>query len=247
MSIINKLLGKDRRLKNPVPIPVKTDIHSHLIPGIDDGSQSLEESIHLIKKLYQLGYRKIITTPHIMGDHFRNNTQIITDGLKIVQDEVAKQGIDVVLEAASEYYIDDHFMKLLEKDDILSFGDRYVLVETNAINYTELIRNAFWQMGLSGYKPIFAHPERYSYLWNDFDRYHEFHDMGIFLQINLVSLSGFYSQKVKEIAERLIDENLVSFIGTDTHEMRYIEGIHESLHSPYMNKLKDMKLLNDTL
>jgi len=247
MSILGKLIGREKRLKKPAQIPVKTDIHSHLIPGIDDGSQSIEESIDLIRELVNLGYRKIITTPHIMGDHYRNNIQIIRDGLERVKEEVAKQGIEVHLEAASEYYIDDHFMNLLEKKEILSFGDNYVLVETNAINYTELIRNAFWQMGLNGYKPIFAHPERYSYLWNDFDRYHEFKDMGIHMQINLVSLSGFYSPQVKDIAERLIDENLVDFIGTDTHEMRYIHGLHEALYSPYMNKLKEMKLLNDTL
>ncbi|MBL6962286.1 MAG: capsular biosynthesis protein [Bacteroidetes bacterium] len=247
MSIIDKLLGKNKRLKNPVPIPVKTDIHSHLVPGIDDGSQSLEESVKLIRELQKLGFRKIITTPHIMGDHYRNNIQNIRDGLEKVKDELAKQGIEIPLETASEYYIDDHFMELLKKDEILSFGDRYVLVETNAINYTEIIRTAFWQMGLSGYKVVLAHPERYAYLWNDFDRFHEYKDMGIFLQINLVSLSGFYSQKVREIAERLIDENLVDFIGSDTHEIRYIEGIHESLHSPYMHKLKELKLLNDTL
>jgi protein-tyrosine phosphatase len=247
MSILHKLIGKEKKLKKPVNIPVQTDIHSHLVPGIDDGSQSLEESIELIRELHQLGYRKIITTPHIMGDHYRNNIPIIREGLEKLREEVDKQGIDVKLEAASEYYIDDHFMSLLEKKEILSFGDNYVLVETNAINYTELIRNAFWQMGLNGYKPVFAHPERYVYLWNDFDRYHEFKDMGIHLQINLVSLSGFYSPQVKEIAERLIDANLVDFVGTDTHEMRYVEALQAAMYSPYMKKLSEMNLLNDSL
>jgi len=247
MSIFNKLFGKPSILKEPVNIPVNIDIHSHLVPGIDDGSQSMDESIKLIKELKSLGYTKLITTPHIMGDYFKNDEYSIISGLKMLRQELSTQEISIEIDAASEYYIDDHFMKLIEKGEILSFGDKYVLVETNTINFNEFTRTAFFELGLAGYRPVLAHPERYTYMWNNFERYQEFKDIGILFQINLVSLSGFYSQKVKEITEKLIDENMVDFVGTDTHEMRYVDALRQAMYSPYMIKLSELKLLNNTL
>jgi len=247
MSLFNKFFGKQRLLKEAAKIPVKTDIHSHLIPNIDDGSQSMEESIKLITELKSLGFKKLITTPHIMSDYFKNDHYTIGNGLKMLMQEVNERKIEIEIEAASEYYIDEHFMKLIEKNELLWFGDKYVLVETNTINFNQYIRNAFFELGLTGYRPVLAHPERYTYMWNNFDRYYEFRDQGILFQINLISLSGFYSQKVKEVAEKMIDENLVNFIGTDTHEMRYIDGLKQAMFNPYMLKLQEMNLLNDTL
>jgi len=247
MNLIRNIFGKERKLSKATDIPVTTDIHSHLVPGIDDGSESMEESISLIKALQQMGYKKIITTPHIMGDFYKNTSTIIREGYAALKEEISKQQIDIELEVACEYYIDDHFMNLIEKDDILSFGKRYVLVESNTINYTEIVRKAFFNLGIAGYQPVFAHPERYYYLWKDFNRYHEFHDMGIYFQLNIVSLAGYYSSTVKGIAEKLIDARLVDFIGSDLHEMRYADAMMAARFSPYMNKLKDLNLLNNTL
>ena len=228
-------------------IPVKTDIHSHLIPSLDDGSQSMEESIHLIRSLHDLGYTKLITTPHIMGDYYKNTSSGIRESFSQLKEEVQRQGINIEMEVACEYYIDDHFMDLIEKDDILSFGDRYVLVETNTINYTEIVRKAFFNLGIAGYKVVLAHPERYYYLWKDFNRYYEFHDMGILFQLNIVSLAGYYSHNVKKIAEKLVDAGLIDFIGSDLHESRYLHALHSARYSPYMLKLQEMSLLNDSL
>ena len=228
-------------------IPVKTDIHSHLIPTLDDGSQSMEESIYLIRSLHDLGYTKLITTPHIMGDYYKNTSSGIRESFSQLKEEVQRQGINIEMEVACEYYIDDHFMNLIEKDDIMSFGDRYVLVETNTINYTEIVRKAFFNLGIAGYKAVLAHPERYYYLWKDFNRYYEFHDMGILFQLNIVSLAGYYSQNVKKIAEKLVDAGLIDFIGSDLHESRYLHALHAARYSPYMLKLQELSLLNDSL
>lgn len=247
MSVFSGFLGKDKKLKTPMPVPVSVDIHSHLIPGIDDGCQTLEESLSLISEMIKMGFRKIITTPHIMGDYFQNDSTIIRQGLIMLQQEMVKHNLTIDIEAASEYYVDDHFLSLIEKNDLLWFGDKYVLIETNTINFNEYVRKAIFELGLAGYKPILAHPERYTYMWNNFNRYFELKDMGVYFQINLVSLSGFYNQRVKETAEKLIDENLVDFIGTDAHEIRYLEAFRQALSSRKMLKLSEMNLLNDSL
>jgi len=247
MAFFSNILGKERKLKQAEKLPVATDIHSHLIPGIDDGSQSMAESVDLIKEMIGIGFRKIITTPHIMGDYFKNDSEIIRQGLKALRQELEAQKITIDIEVASEYYIDDHFLSLIQKNDLLWFGDKYVLIETNTINFNEYIRTAIFELGLAGYKPVLAHPERYTYMWNNFNRYYDLKDMGVYFQINLISLSGFYSQRVKEIAEKLVDEKLVDFIGTDAHEKRYLEAFRQALFSPKMLMLKEMNLLNDTL
>src|SRR5215475_2132700 len=106
------------------------DIHSHLLPGIDDGSPDIETSIHLIRGMNRLGYKKLITTPHIMWDVYKNTRGIISEKLQEVRIKLAEEQIEVEIHAAAEYFIDDHLGELVErKDPLLSFGSNFVLVE----------------------------------------------------------------------------------------------------------------------
>lgn len=247
MSLIKKLFGKGSSLHEPHPLISSTDIHSHLIPGIDDGVQNIEESIRLIREFSRQGYKKLITTPHIMSDFFKNTPEIIMNGLAQVRDEIHRQKIDIELEAAAEYYIDRNFLESIGKEPLLSFGKNYVLVETNTINYNDVIRTAFFELRLSGYQPVLAHPERYSYFFRNFDQYFRIRDMEVYFQINLISLTDFYSPEVRQIAERLIKEGLVDFIGSDAHEMRYMEALQKAHSSPFLEKLAHLNLLNEEL
>lgn len=246
MSIIKSLFNSIGN-KKKFDLPVKTDIHSHLVPGIDDGVQTLEESINLISTFVKMGYKKLITTPHIMSDYYKNTPEIIRTGLETVKSELKKNNINIPIEAASEYYVDEKFIKKIGEEELLTFGDNYILIESNTINYSDIIRNAIWELNLAGYKPVYAHPERYTYFWKSYQSLTQIKDMGVLFQINIPSLAGFYNPQVQKFAEKLVDDKLVDFIGSDAHENRYLESLDNARFSKYMEKLAGLDLLNDKI
>ena len=224
------------------------DIHSHLIPRIDDGSKSLNESIILITRLQSLGYSKLITTPHIMSHRYKNSTKDIVDGLFNLKQELKKRDIHVKLEAASEYYLDEYFMSLLDKRDILTFGENYLLFELSYSSKPIILFDAIKKMIKLGYKPVLAHPERYQFYHNNYDGLLELKKMGVYLQINLNSLSGYYSKEAKKIATKLLDEGVVSFLGSDTHKIKQTEKLEGVLNSQQFRDIfKKNKILNNML
>ncbi|MFD2199951.1 tyrosine-protein phosphatase [Shivajiella indica] len=227
---------------------LEVDMHSHLIPGIDDGAKTLEDSVSLIKRLKSFGLRKIITTPHIMSEYYRNTPEIIRKGLKEVRFALEKEGIDIHIEAAAEYYIDEVFYEKIESgEELLTIKDNYVLVETGFINKPQIILELFFAMEMNGYRPILAHPERYHYLIHDEKLLQDLFDREIYFQINLLSLTGFYSKPVKHFAELLIDENRVKLMGTDCHNHRYLDMLESLNQSKYFAKIQKLDLLNRTL
>jgi tyrosine-protein phosphatase YwqE len=250
MSVFGSLFKKKNpQLEDALSFaPIVADMHSHLLPGIDDGSVDMENSIELISALRSMGYQKLITTPHIFWDMYKNTTEIIREKEALVNAELMLRGIDVQLEAAAEYYVDEHFEELIAKNDILSFGDKYVLFElsfdTEQINY----KRAVFNLQLNGYKPILAHPERYEYWHSNFSKYEDIADRGILIQINTNCLTGHYGPGVKRISERLIEADLVDFIGTDTHHVGHLNLLEAMRHSPLLKKLIESgRLLNSKL
>jgi protein-tyrosine phosphatase len=215
---------------------IGTDIHSHFIPGIDDGSDSLETSISLIKGLVGLGYKHIITTPHIMSDHYENSSEDILNGLKTVRERLNTEGVDVTIHAAAEYYMDEYFLNLLNTQPLLTLWDNYVLVEMGFYSPPRGWEDYFFKIALKGYQPILAHPERYPYFHKSYVEYAEIKEKGVALQVNLLSLTGYYGESVKKTAFRLLDDNLIDFIGTDAHHVRHIETITNQLNTPEVQK-----------
>jgi protein-tyrosine phosphatase len=215
---------------------IGTDIHSHFIPGIDDGSDSLETSISLIKGLVGLGYKHIITTPHIMSDHYENSSEDILNGLKTVRERLNTEGVDVTIHAAAEYYMDEYFLNLLNTQPLLTLWDNYVLVEMGFYSPPRGWEDYFFKIALKGYQPILAHPERYPYFHKSYVEYAEIKEKGVALQVNLLSLTGYYGEAVKKTAFRLLDDNLIDFIGTDAHHVRHIETITNQLNTPEVQK-----------
>ena len=250
MSVFGNLFKKKEVvLDEPLSFsPLMADMHSHLLPGIDDGSQNLEESIQLIRDLHAMGFQKLITTPHIFWDLYKNNSEIIREKLALVQAELVKRNIPVTLEAAAEYYIDSHFEELIEKNDILSFGDNYVLFELSFDNEQINYKRAVFNLQLAGYKPIMAHPERYEYWHNDFSNYEELVDRDIKIQVNTNCLTGHYGPTVKKMSEKLIDADMVDFIGTDCHHLGHINLLEQMRLSPALKRLVESgRLLNASL
>ena len=239
-------------LKSPnigaLPMNYNTDLHSHLIPGIDDGVKTLEESIEIISKMKNIGFNKIITTPHIMSHRYKNTKENILSGCEKVKKELKKQNIDIELEVAAEYYFDEHFLDLIEKDDLLIIGDAYVLFELSYTSKPFGLEQTIFNMLSKGYKPILAHPERYTFLYSNLGKYDKLKDSGVRFQININSLVGFYGKKPKKAAEYLVKNGLVDFLGSDIHAMKYFDSFSKAVYSNKIHEIfESNKIKNQNL
>jgi tyrosine-protein phosphatase YwqE len=247
--MFKSIFGFRKKHQHPGPgyAELVADMHSHLIPGIDDGSKSIEDSVALIRELNLLGLRKLITTPHIMSDYFRNDPDTIHRGLDQVREALLQENIPVEINAAAEYYLDDGLVKKLETEKLLTFGENYLLFEISYINCPDNINEIIFRMQVQGYKPVMAHPERYPFWYNKFEQYQSFREQGVLLQININSVSGYYGYEAKKIAEKMIENNLVDLVGTDCHHLKHIDGLKRGLREKAMKKLLTMNLLNKHL
>ncbi|NRA11529.1 MAG: capsular biosynthesis protein [Crocinitomicaceae bacterium] len=224
------------------------DMHSHLIPGIDDGSESIDETIAMLAKFESFGYKKIVTTPHIMSDYYRNTPEIIHRGMEKVRSSIKEHNLSIELEAAAEYYFDETLLQKLEKKEkLLTFGDNYVLFEFSFHSEPNQIDQLYFEFLAQKYKPVLAHFERYAFTLGSIDKAAEWRDMGINIQMNFNSLSGHYGPEVKKQAELLVDEKLIDFVATDCHRMDHLIILESNLKSPYVHKLANLDLKNREL
>ncbi|MDD7913378.1 histidinol phosphatase [Polaribacter sp. MSW5] len=190
---------------------------------MDDGAKDLNNSIELIQKMSSYGIKNFITTPHVLGDVYPNSSETIKNKLKEVRDELNNRNIkDVTINAAAEYMMDEQFSDLLEKGDILTLKDNYILVEMSYFSPPINLFEILFQIQLKGYKPILAHPERYNSYHNNFEIYYKLKKAGCLFQLNLLSLTEQYGKFVTKTAEKLIKENLYDFVGTDTHHKNHL-------------------------
>lgn len=249
MGLLNLFKKKNPLLETAVDLSVLgADIHSHFIPGIDDGSKTIEDSVEMITEMYNLGYKKVITSPHIMSDFYRNTPEIILGGLENVKAALKKANIPIIVEAAAEYYLDFDLERKLDTGELLTFGNKNLLFELSYMNAPENLLHIVFKLQTMGYKPILAHPERYNFWHNDFAKYEDLVEKGVQLQLNINSLSGYYSLATKKIAELLIDKKMISYLGTDCHHMGHINLIKKVVKEPYLQKLIESgTLLNNTL
>jgi tyrosine-protein phosphatase YwqE len=224
-------------------------VHSHLIPGIDDGAKTMEDAVALIRAFYELGYKKIITTPHILADGYSNTHEIILSGLDKVRTAVRNENIPIQLEAAAEYYVDFNFEKKIEQKKLLMFGANYLLVEISYVNPPENLEHIIFKLQANGYKPVLAHPERYLFWFHDFKKYEMLKEKGVLFQLNINSLTGYYSLQTKKLAEQFIQKNMIDFLGSDCHHFGHIALMkNKALHTKALHKLvKSGTLLNATL
>jgi protein-tyrosine phosphatase len=221
-------------------------MHSHLLAALDDGVKSTEEAIELIQHFYKLGYRKLITTPHIMSDYYRNEPGIIKNKLAELIERVNNENIPVTVEAAAEYYLDEELMKKVEaKEPLLTFGNSYLLFETNFLNEPYQLNDFIFKIITQGYKPILAHPERYSFM--TLEKAEELRSRGVLLQINIPSIIGFYSKPIQRLAIKLIEKGWVDLLGSDCHNSQYMQVLEEAIQDKNFKKAVDLPLLNNSL
>jgi tyrosine-protein phosphatase YwqE len=227
---------------------LRTDIHSHLLPRLDDGVQSYEESEDVILHFQQLGYRKLITSPHVMSDTYKNTPEKILARLAKLRTYLQSQEIDVQIDAAAEYYLDEQVFKMIENNQkMLTFGKNFLLFETNFLNEPFNMKEFIFLATTKGYKPVLAHPERYAYLQNNIDKAEDLLDRGVLFQINISSITGFYSKIVQTTANKLIDRGWVHLLGSDCHHLQHVRLVEEAQQLKYFQKALSLPLLNNSL
>jgi len=238
-----------RKKENKKKIPkLKVDLHSHLIPGIDDGSQSMEESLSLLREMESLGYQKIITTPHIMSDAYKNTPEIVKNGLLELRKIALKEDVKIEIDAAAEYYLDDGFIGLIEQGDMLTVNEKYLLFETSYISKPLGTEEMIFAITSAGYTPVMAHPERYRYIKDPMKEYGRFKELGVLLQVNLNSFGGHYGKSAKILADLLSRQGMIDFLGSDVHHQKHINSLEAVfLSDAYRKIFESNEILNDTL
>lgn len=198
-----------------------TDWHCHILPGVDDGVQSMDEALQILAEYERLGIKKVWLTPHIMED-MPNTTRHLRERFNELK--AVYQG-NVVLNLASENMLDNLFEERLNKNDLLPIGKegKHLLVETSYFNPPIGLHNIFLRINSKGYFPILAHPERYLYM--DENEYKQFKAMGVKFQLNLFSILGLYGKDVKEKAKSLKCRRMYEYIGTDLHQVEILNSM----------------------
>lgn len=220
------------------------DMHSHLIPGIDDGSPNLETTIVMLKKFIELGYEKVITTPHIKAGMFDNTAEIILNGAREVKKAIQENKLQIEFEAAAEYYFDYSLLEKIENDDLLTFSDKCVLIEYSFSQSPMGENEMFFALQMKQYKPILAHFERYQYYHGSIEKARELRSKGVKIQVNLLSLFGHYGLNVQKQAALLIKEKQVDFLGTDCHRLEHLELLEKNRDNKLLLQTLDLELFN---
>lgn len=229
--------SKQTKISEKNFFPITTDLHSHILPGIDDGSPNVETSVELIKGLMELGITTSIATPHIISDMYRNDAESIEKALNILKKELATQKIDFKVSAAAEYMMDAYFFELLQrKIKLLTVKDNIILTEFSYATMPNSPEQMSFAIITEGYSPILAHPERYPYYYHDHKIYHHLKDLGFLLQVNLLSLSGYYGKEAARAANYMLKNDLVTYLGTDLHHDRHLMGLQDALRKDVYKK-----------
>jgi protein-tyrosine phosphatase len=225
--------------------PFGTDIHSHLLPGLDDGVATVEESEEVIRHLTSLGFTRFVTTPHI-NENYRNTPDTIRQAHAKLLAHLEQRGLNVPIEVAAEYYLNETVMSALENDEpLLTFGTKHLLFETNFLSEPFFLKDFLFKSISQGYRPLMAHPERYHYM--TLAKAEDLRGRGALFQVNLLSLTGYYSPPIQKMAERLIEKGCVDFLGSDCHNMFHAKALKDVFSTRGFKKALDLELLNKRL
>ena len=225
---------------------LKQDIHSHILPGIDDGSPDIDTSLQLLRSLSDAGINKFICTPHIIGDMYHNTPQTINDALARLKKAVRENGLSIEISAAAEYMMDDHFMELLrKKEPLLTLTKNYILTELSYSTAPQKLEQISFEIHINNYQPLMAHPERYPYYHKNYNAYHRMKELGFLLQVNLLSLTGYYGKNVAKAAKYILENDLADFVGTDLHHFTHLQVLTDTKSITIFEKYLGDKMYNE--
>ncbi|PBJ14549.1 tyrosine-protein phosphatase [Flavobacterium sp. ACN6] len=214
------------------------DIHSHLLPGIDDGANTLEKSVELTKSFQELGISQIITTPHISHFIWNNTPEIIESKLQETKNALEENKIEIPFKASAEYFMDNWFDNHLKEEKLLTLKENYVLVEISYLSAPLNLYKTIFDIQVAGYTPVLAHPERYLFYHENFSEYEKLKNAGCFFQLNLLSVVGYYGSKVAKTADELLKKGMYDFCGTDVHHRKHIASFNEKIKVANIDTLK---------
>jgi tyrosine-protein phosphatase YwqE len=229
---------------------LKVDVHSHLLPHFDDGVDNFNQAIQLVIEFQKMGFEKLILTPHIMKGYYERSTEELLAQTGELRFLLRKSGIPMLLDLAAEYYLDDYFFELLDAKQPLLTLDRagkYILVESSFVCKKEFLISSVEKITEAGYTPVLSHPESYSFLKDDLELLKQLRLMGVLFQLNVNSLVGFYSKQARQTAEMLINQRLVSFLGTDCRSFSQLTYLRKAMNTAAYDTACRQKLLNNTL
>ena len=201
------------------------DIHSHILPGIDDGAKNIKESLVLISEMNKIGFKKIIGTPHTITGLYDNTNKSISNSYS----KLKSFDIEAEINYSSEYMIEPSLFKKIKEKTIIPLKENYVLIEMSYIDRPNCLFEIIFNLKINGYIPVLAHPERYRFLFTDFQNFYKLKKRGCKFQINLLSLTGYYGKEVTNICNQLIDKNLVDFCGSDIHNMNHVKEFEKKI------------------
>lgn len=248
MAMFN-LFGKKNKEKEKLFFA--TDIHCHVVPGIDDGSPDAQTSVELIGRMKNWGINRILATPHVTQDTFENTPETIAPALTKLRSALSEAGVEIDIANSAEYRLDEFSLAQIDGGKAMPYPGNYLLVENSFIQEPWNLQKIIFDLIVAGYRPIWAHPERYQYYYpkDKRSRYDDMHSYGAMFQINLLSLAGFYGKDEKKVAEYLIEKGYVDFVGTDLHNHRHADAIEAYIGSRDFRRHRDMlagRLRNDT-
>ncbi|MBN2768651.1 MAG: capsular biosynthesis protein [Campylobacterales bacterium] len=224
---------------------LKVDFHSHILPNLDDGAANIDDSLRMIQEFLDLGYRKIITTPHIKKDKYENTPKGIQDALLSLKAILKEKEIDVDIIALAEYYCDAGFLEYIKNDDILHLN-HFVLFEFSYMIPPPNLEEIIYELKVRDYIPVLAHPERYSYFHNKLDRYEYLKNLGVYFQVNLNSLAGHYARPAQKTLKYLSKKGFIDFVGSDAHHQEHIEILRKVMKSREFTMLfQENNILNN--
>lgn len=232
-----------KRSKNADFSAIGTDMHSHLIPGVDDGAKDVEDSVNLITGLKELGFSALYTTPHTLQDIHPNTSDSLRAGFSLLDGKLP-EGISLNL--SSEYYLDEQFQGQVSTGAVMPLPGNRLLIEFSQIARPHDLEEQIFDLGIKGYQIILAHPERYLFFHKNFNYYSRIKEMGVELQVNALSLTDHYGKNIRSIAEKLIEKDMIDFIGTDIHHVKHLETLKQVPSNKLFKRLVESGLLRNS-
>lgn len=232
--MILNLFKSKPKLKELIP-PGSIDIHSHILPGIDDGPKNITESLNLINEIKKIGFHQIIGTPHTYSGLYENTNDTIKTSFEHLKTKIDK---NITVSYASEYLLDISLIERAKRGKLLTIKDNYILVEFNFISLPINFKEMIFELKKLGYIPILAHPERYLFLFRNLSLIEEIKNMGCYLQLNLLSVTGYYGDDICAFSDKLLKNSLIDFIGSDIHNIHQVNCFNKKIKIKEVNKLE---------
>lgn len=244
MSLINRLFTSQKGLSYE---SLRSDIHSHLLPGIDDGSKSPEQSLGMLLKFAELGYRKLVLTPHVKWGQFDNTISSIREAEKMLRDYLKDVDLPIEFDVSAEYFGDEHLLGLIRKRELLPFAGNYILFECSFHYENPLLNEIIATLIAAGYRPVLAHFERYHYYHGSVELARDLRRIGCLIQMNLLSLLGHYGSEIQQQARLLVKSGEIDFVGSDCHRIQHLELLQSGENTKWMQEVLQLDLLNKTI